>query len=125
MSFQTEFEFKLPKGLIDSNGLLHRDGVMRLATALDEIESMQDPRVRTNEAYLPIILLSRVVLNLGGFNNPSPQIIEKMFASDLAYLEDLYMRINNAENVVVGAVFPHCGNQFQLQVSPLESNLTV
>ncbi len=125
MSFQTEFEFKLPKGLLDSTGMLHRDGTMRLATALDEVESMQDPRVRANEAYLPILLLSRVVLNLGGFTNPSPQIIEKMFASDLAYLEDLYMRINNPENVVVGAVCPHCGNQFQLQVSPLESNLIV
>ena len=123
MSFQTEFNFTLPRGLFDANGQLHSTGVMRLATALDEIESLQDPRVSANEAYLPVILLSRVILNLGGFTTLSPQIIERLYASDLAYLEDLYMHINNAENVMVGAVCPHCGNQFQLQVAPLESNL--
>ncbi len=65
MSIQTEFEFLLPRGFIDSQGSLHRTGRMRLATAMDEIEALQDPRVQANEAYLPVVLLSRVVTQLG------------------------------------------------------------
>ncbi len=125
MSFQTEFEFTLPRGLVDGSGQLHTTGVMRLATALDEIESMQDPRVLANESYLPVILLSRVILSLGTLQPITPQSVEKLFASDMAYLEDLYMRLNSAETVVVGAVCPSCGTQFQLQIAPLEGNLAV
>ena len=36
MQFQTEVEFKLPRGYMAADGEVHRDGVMRLATAGDE-----------------------------------------------------------------------------------------
>lgn len=114
-----EFHFVLPRGYVDSAGQLHREGIMRLATALDEIEPMQDPRVVANESYLPILLLSRVVTRLGQLPAVTPRIIEGLFASDLAYLQDLYQRINATEQVVVGAVCPHCNTAFQLQVAPL------
>lgn len=81
---------------------------------------MQDPRVQANEAYLSVLLLSRVVTQLGDISPVSPQHIETLFASDFAYLEDLYERLNSPEHVVVGAVCPHCSTKFQLQVSPLE-----
>ena len=115
----THFEFTLPKGYVDSNGNLHRQGEMRLATALDEIEPLQDPRVRRNEAYLPVLLLARVVERLGTLEAVTPAIIESLFAGDLAYLQDLYLRLNSSDRVVVAAVCPHCNNQFQLQVAPL------
>jgi hypothetical protein len=92
---------------------------MRLATALDEIESLQHPNVQNNEAYLPVVLLSRVITRLGDLPELNLQVIENLFASDLAYLEDLYMRINSPEQVIVSAVCPHCSSQFQLQVAPL------
>ncbi len=123
MGFQTEFDFTLPRGYLDSNGGLHASGVMRLAVALDEIDSLQDPRVQANEAYLPVLLLSRVVTSLGSLASVTPQVIERLFASDMAYLEDLYIRINSPESVVLGAVCPHCGSQFKLQIAPLEGNL--
>jgi len=119
MAFQTEFEFVLPRGYIDNAGQAHKVGLMRLATALDEIDTLQDPRVQANEAYLPVVLLSRVILRLGDLTAMTPQVIEGLFASDLAYLEDLYMRLNSAENVVITAICPHCSGQFQLQVAPL------
>ncbi len=87
--------------------------------ALDEIESLKDPRVLANEAYLPVVLLSRVVTRLGDLAQIGPQIIEGLFAVDLAYLEDLYMRLNSPEKVVVSAVCPQCSTQFHLQVAPL------
>jgi len=119
MDLHTEFDFVLPIGFKDSNGSLHRLGRMRLATALDEIESLQNPKVQNNEAYLPVVLLSRVVTQLGDLAELNLQVIENLFAADLAYLEDLYMRINSPEQVVVSAVCPHCSSQFQLQIAPL------
>ena len=115
----THFEFTLPRGYVDPAGTVHRRGEMRLATALDEIEPLQDPRVRQNEAYLPVLLLARVVVRLGSLEAVTPAVIEALFAGDLAYLQDLYLRLNDSEPVVVSAICPHCNSQFQLQVSPL------
>ena len=116
---QTQFEFTLPRGYLDSSGQVHRTGVMRLATALDEIESCRHPRVQENEAYLPIILLSRVITHLGDLPAVNPQIVENLFAADLASLEDLYLRLNGHTLVTLGAVCPQCSTRFQIQVAPI------
>jgi hypothetical protein len=121
MSFETEFEFSLPRGYIDVAGQIHRQGRMRLACALDEIQCASDPRVQANEAYLPVVLLSRVVTGLGDLAAVTTQVVERLFASDLAYLEDLYERLNSPEQVVLGAVCPCCSTQFLVQVAPLAS----
>src|ERR1700730_10341298 len=91
---QTEFEFVLPRGYIDAHGNLHRKGTMRLATALDAIEPLQDPRARANEAYLTGLLLSRVITRLGDIQQIHPTIIEGLFSSDIVYLQQLYIRLN-------------------------------
>src|SRR3972149_2739581 len=91
---QTEFEFTLPRGYVDEGGNLHRKGTMRLATAMDEIAPLRDPRVRQNQAYLVIILLSRVVTRLGGIEQVTPHEIENLFTSDLAFLQRLYRQGN-------------------------------
>lgn len=95
--FQTEFEFVLPCGYLDEEGTLHREGVMRRATAADEILPLKDPRVQKNEAYLIVILLSRVITRLGGVAAINPKVIEGLFATDLAYLQNLYNRINRLD----------------------------
>ncbi len=119
MSSYTEFEFTLPRGLVDASGQVHRTGRMRLATALDEIEPVQDPRVQANEAYLPVLLLSRVLTQLGSLTSITPAIVESLFASDLAYLQDLYLRLNSPESVIVTTACPNCNHHFNLQVAPL------
>jgi phage FluMu protein gp41 len=91
---QTEYEFTLPMGYVDAEGQLHRSGVMRLATAADEIIPLRDPRVQSNPAYLVVILLSRVITRLGTVNPITPQTIEGLFAADLAYLQEFYNEIN-------------------------------
>src|SRR5579863_4627667 len=91
---QTEFEFVLPRGYIDSHGTLHKKGKMRLATAMDEIAPLRDPRVRANQAYLIIILLARVVTQLGTVDVIDTGVIENLFSADLAYLQDFYREIN-------------------------------
>lgn len=98
MTFQTEYEFTLPKGFIDGEGTLHTTGVMRLATAADEILPQRDPRVQSNPAYLTVIVLSRVVTRLDSLTSVSTKTIEGLFASDLAFLQDLYNRINDVES---------------------------
>src|SRR5690606_38825892 len=98
---QTEFDFTLPRGYVDEYGNLHKNGTMRLATALDEIEPLRDPRVRNNEAYLTIMLLSRVVTRLGTFRELSPAVVEKLFAADLAYLQDFYQEINGSGKTTI------------------------
>ena len=122
LSMLTDIPFTLPRGYVDASGLVHRPGRMRLATALDEIEAYQDPRVQANEAYLPVVLFSRVVVQLGSLPVVTAQVIEGLFASDLAYLEDLYQRLNSPGRVTLGVVCPQCGTQFQVQVAPLEAD---
>jgi len=95
---QTEFEFSLPKGYLDSDGNLHRRGVMRLARAIDEITPMRDPRVQSNPAYATVIVLSRVITGLGALEEVTPAIVEKLFACDLNYLYQFYRQINELED---------------------------
>jgi hypothetical protein len=95
--FQTEFEFTLPKGYLDSDGNLHRVGVMRLSRAMDEIVPMRDPRVRANPAYATVIILSRVITRLGALEEVNPAVVEGFFACDLSYLQQFYRRINELE----------------------------
>ncbi len=116
---QTEFPFRLPLGYADADGNLHRDGVMRLATAFDEIAPLKDPRVHNNPAYLLIILLSRVITRLGTLEHINPKTIEGLFAADLAYLQDLYRRINENGHNLLRAQCPHCEQHFELELSGL------
>jgi hypothetical protein len=99
---QTEVAFTLPKGYLDSSGVLHKRGVMRLATAADEILPLRDPRVQQNQAYLAIIVLARVITTLGDVQNIDTKVIEGLFASDLDYLQRLYERLNAAEDLDSG-----------------------
>ncbi len=96
--FPTEFEFTLPKGYLDSEGNLHRQGIMRLSTAIDEISPLRDPRVKANAAYATIIILSRVITRLGALSEISPAIVENFFSQDLNYLQDFYRRINGLQS---------------------------
>jgi hypothetical protein len=116
MSLQTEFDFVLPKGFVDDSGNLHREGSMRMATALDEIAPLRDPRVRNNEAYLVIILLSQVITRLGTLPKVTPVMIEKFFAADIAYLQDLYRQINDVSVRKVTLTCPNCGHEFEEEV---------
>lgn len=113
---QTEYPFTLPLGYTDSEGNLHRDGVMRLATAFDEIAPLKDPRVHGNSAYLLIILLARVITRLGSLEQVNPKIIENLYAADLAYLQDLYRRINEQGHNLIHARCPHCEQEFDLEI---------
>jgi hypothetical protein len=121
MTLQTTFDFTLPRGYLDASGTVHREGSMRLALAIDEIQALQDPRGQANEAYLPVLLLQRVVTRLGNLTAITPQVIEGLFASDLAYLEDLYLRMNSPSPVIMGTTCPSCGSAFPLQVAPLSA----
>ncbi len=94
MAFKTQYSFRLPRGYVDEEGNVHRDGVMRLATARDEILPLQDYRVQSNRAYLVIVLLSRVITKLGDIKHIDADIIEGLFSTDLAYLQEFYRKIN-------------------------------
>jgi hypothetical protein len=113
---QTEFPFTLPRGYVDAEGNLHREGVMRLATAYDEIAPMKDPRVQANPGYLVVILLARVVTKLGDLEYINPKVIESLFAADLAFLQDFYRRINENGHSRLAVTCPHCEGTFELEV---------
>jgi hypothetical protein len=122
---QTEFPFRLPLGFVDAQGDLQRDGVMRLATAFDEIAPLKDPRVQSNAGYLLIVLLSRVVTRLGSIEVMNPKIIEGLFAGDLAFLQDMYQRVNATGGNRVRTQCPHCTEAFEVELSNLgESGAT-
>ena len=95
--FSTEVDFVLPKGYIDTDGVLHREGVMRLATAADEILPLKDPRVQQNPAYLTVIVLARVITRLGSLPDVNTKVVEGLFAADLNHLQKLYERLNGED----------------------------
>lgn len=112
MFLQTEYEFTLPKGYVDEEGNLHRRGVMRLATALDEIQAAKTPEARGNADYMSVILLSRVVTELEGLERITPELIGKLFTADFAFLQNMYETINSVEEPVIQVKCPHCNQTF-------------
>ncbi len=116
---QTEFDFVLPVGYSNGDGTLHRDGVMRRATAADEILPLRDPRVEKNPAYLIVILLARVVTSLGSLSQVTPKVVEELYATDLAYLQDLYNRINALDAERLRVQCPECEQEVEVEVPRL------
>jgi hypothetical protein len=114
---QTEYSFVLPLGYVDGEGNLHREGVMRLATAADEILPLQDQRVQSNQAYLILILLSRVITRLGTVAPINPKVIEGLYAADLAYLQEFYNRINRNGKPSIETVCPKCAAEFEVELA--------
>ncbi|ORA28193.1 hypothetical protein BST13_28970 [Mycobacterium aquaticum] len=114
---RTEFPFVLPRGYVDSSGTVHRDGVMRLATARDELVSQRDDRVRESPNYLAVVLIGRVVTRIGDIEDVHGGIIENLFASDLAFLQDLYRRVNQDGHTHARVTCPHCNNDFAVDVA--------
>jgi len=119
MSLQTEFEFNLPMGYVDPQGNLHKKGAMRLATAMDEIVPLSDVRVKSNEAYLVIILLARVITRLGTMGQVNTSVVENLFAADLAYLQEFYRRINEQGRPALPVTCPECKAKFELDLTNL------
>jgi hypothetical protein len=116
MTLQTEFEFTLPRGYVDKEGNLHKQGTMRLATAMDEIAPLRDPRVAANQPYLAIILLARVITRLGSLADINTGVIEKLFSADFTYLQEFYRRINENGTARVPATCPECNHAFEVDL---------
>jgi hypothetical protein len=114
---RTEFTFLLPRGYVDSSGTVHREGVMRLATARDELVPLRDDRVRENSAYLTVVLLARVIMRIGTIEDVHAGVIENLFAADLAFLQDLYRRINTEGHTRAAVTCPSCSHRFAVDVS--------
>lgn len=112
----TEFDFTLPRGLIDSQNRVHRHGKMRLATAKDEILVQSDRQVQQTPAYGVLVMLSRVITRLGSLNSVSPELLEGLLLHDIAYLREFYNRINQQSNTLIPTQCPHCNNQFSVEL---------
>ncbi len=114
-----EIEFNLPRGFVDTENRLHRNGRMRMATVMDEIVPNKHPLVAENESYALVLLMARVITQLGDLPQVTPEVVENLFAADMAYLEDLYLRLNAPEPLIMGVACPHCQSQLQVQAAPL------
>jgi hypothetical protein len=121
---QSEVTFTLPYGFTDDAGQLHQIGLMRMATTLDEVSPLSDNRTQLNPAYLGIILLSRVVVQLGGFSPVPVALIERLYAADFAFLQDLYLQLNSAlgqanlaSEQLIETQCPQCQTRFTLDLS--------
>jgi hypothetical protein len=116
MAFRTEFPFTLPKGYVDDAGKVHKNGVMRLATARDEILPLQDYRVQSNRAYLVILLLSRVITRLGDIDKVAVEHVENLFSTDLAYLQEFYRKINEEGAPRHKVACPKCSHEMEIDM---------
>jgi hypothetical protein len=116
MALQTEFEFTLPRGYVDRDGNLHKQGTMRLATAADEILPLKDMRVKSNQAYLVVVLLSRVITKLGNLRDINTGVVEGLFSADLSYLQEFYRQINENGSSCRLATCPECNHSFEVDI---------
>ncbi len=119
MNLKTEFEFELPMGYVDKEGNLHKKGTMRLATAMDEITVLNDMRVKDNDAYVVIALLSRVITSLGTLHSLNTGVIENLFAADLTFLQEFYRQINESGHTRREFTCPHCSKSFEVDLASL------
>jgi len=119
MARQTEFAFTLPVGYVDQAGVTHREGVMRMATAMDEIAPLRDLRVRSNQAYLAVVLLSRVIVKLGTLPQITTETIENLYVADLAYLQALYRKINEDGKSLITLTCPECKANYEVDLAEL------
>ena len=117
---KTEHAFTLPKGYLDPAGVVHGEGVMRLATARDEIEPLREPAARQNEAYLTVLLLSRVVTRIGDVTDITPELIQGLYAADFDHLQRLYERLNTDGEAVGSVSCPACAHRFDVDLSEIE-----
>jgi hypothetical protein len=117
---QTDIPFTLPRGYIDANGQVHRDGVMRLATARDEIEPLRSADVRENQAYLGVLLLARTIKRIGDVAEPTPGMIEDLFAVDFDHLQRLYERVNSDAEAIGVVSCPTCEHRFEVDLTEVE-----
>ena len=115
-ALRTEFEFELPRGYVDAAGTVHRHGAMRLSTAKDELIPLRDVRVRENPPYLSVVLLGRVITRLGTLPDVHDGIVENMFASDLAFLQDFYQQINAEGHTRASVTCPSCAESFEVEL---------
>ena len=113
----TIYDFELPRGYMDSGGELHRRGKMRLATAADEISATRDPRVLSNPSYLTVVVLSKVIIELEGLETVTTTNIERLFTADLAFLQDMYQKINDIEPPVMKTVCQECGKVHEVPLN--------
>jgi hypothetical protein len=114
---RTEFAFELPRGYQDREGRIHKSGVMRLATARDELLPLYDARVQENAAYTTVVLLGRVITSLGSLGTIDSSVVENMFASDVAFLQDFYRRINAEGHTRIAVTCPECSARFTADIA--------
>jgi hypothetical protein len=117
---ETQIEFTLPRGYVDSAGEVHRAGSMRLATARDEIEPLREVEVRQNSAYLTVLLLARTVTRIGGITDVTPAVVEGLYASDFDHLQRLYERLNSDGESVGVISCPECSHRFEVDLTEIE-----
>lgn len=116
-TMRTEFDFELPRGYVDRDGVVHRQGTMRLATARDELLPLYDERVQENAAFTTVVLLGRVITRLGSVPAINAQVVENMFASDVAFLQDFYRRINAEGHTRAAVSCPSCSHRFTIDLA--------
>src|ERR1700757_3651905 len=116
----TEIAFTLPVGYVDESGARHRQGVMRLATARDEIEPLRDASVRANEAYLSVLLLARTVTRIGPVTDVTPTLVAGLFAAVFDHLQRLYERVNSDGDAVGVVGCPQCAHRFEVDLTDIE-----
>ncbi|MFE6492900.1 hypothetical protein [Streptomyces sp. NPDC057748] len=116
-AMRSEFEFELPRGYVDDEGQVHRRGSMRLATARDELRPQIDLRVKENPAYLSVVLLSQVITQLGTITDVHAGVVERMYATDVAFLQDFYRRINSEGHTHAAVTCPLCHGSFEVDLS--------
>jgi hypothetical protein len=119
-TMRTEYAFNLPRGYVDASGAVHREGTMRLATARDEIEPLRAAEVKQNEAYLTVLLLSRVVTRIGDITDVTPEVVEELFAADFDHLQRLYERLNTDGEAVGAVVCPNCAQSFEVDLTEVQ-----
>jgi hypothetical protein len=113
MKIRDEFHFSLPKGTgLQPNSGTRVTGTMRLTKVSDLLSIERDGGVQRNSGEFYLVLLSKVVTQLGTLKAVNRKVIENLDPADFAFLTDFINHINHQVIKRIPLTCPSCGSTY-------------
>jgi phage FluMu protein gp41 len=113
MNIRTTFRFTLPNGAgVKTETGRKANGTMRLITVKDLVLIETAESVKNNSAMFYVVLLAKVITELGNEAMINRNTIEKLSSEDFAFLIDFLHEINHQVIKKIPITCEHCSHQY-------------
>jgi hypothetical protein len=116
--------FCLPLGL-SWEGKTYRNGHIRQATTLDELEIQGTDDVGMNTRYRDIMLLAKVIVDFDALKPVTVKMIENLYEADFLYLQLLYKDLSGETRNRIVSTCPECGASSAVNLHRLYEDMSL